>query len=90
MKKSDERIKSTEEVLSGIKYVKMCGWEEQFLKKIDKKREDELRVLNKSYKSIALNWLVGWSSFWLSVTSMFVTYIWLGGEIDPPTAFGAI
>ena len=35
MKKKDERMKRTTEVLNGIKYIKMSGWEEAFLGKVN-------------------------------------------------------
>lgn len=34
MENSDERMKKTTEILNGIKYIKMAGWEETFLKKV--------------------------------------------------------
>ena len=34
MDKKDERMKLTNEIISGIKYVKMSGWEGPFLDKV--------------------------------------------------------
>ena len=34
MKKKDERMKLSTEILNGIKYIKMSGWEEAFLEKV--------------------------------------------------------
>jgi len=34
MKRKDERMKTTTEILNGIKYIKMSGWEEAFLDKV--------------------------------------------------------
>lgn len=34
MDKKDERMKITNEILNGIKYIKMSGWEQAFLKKV--------------------------------------------------------
>ena len=34
MKKRDDRMKVSNEILNGIKYIKMGGWEEFFLKKV--------------------------------------------------------
>lgn len=34
MKKRDERMKLTTEILNGIKFIKMNGWEEYFLQKV--------------------------------------------------------
>ena len=35
MQKKDERMKISSEILTGIKYVKMSGWEEPFLEKVN-------------------------------------------------------
>lgn len=34
MKKKDERMKLSTEILNGIKYIKLSGWEEAFLEKV--------------------------------------------------------
>jgi len=34
MKEKDERMKATTEILNGIKYIKMSGWENIFLEKV--------------------------------------------------------
>jgi len=34
MEKKDERMKVSTEILNGIKYIKMSGWEEAFLQKV--------------------------------------------------------
>ena len=34
MEKKDERMAVTTEILNGIKYIKMSGWEKAFLKKV--------------------------------------------------------
>ena len=34
MEKRDDRMKVSNEILNGIKYIKMGGWEEFFLKKV--------------------------------------------------------
>jgi len=38
MEKKDERMKATTEVLNGIKYIKMSGWEKAFLEKVKIKK----------------------------------------------------
>ncbi len=34
MVKKDDRMKITTEILNGIKYIKMSGWEKAFLEKV--------------------------------------------------------
>lgn len=34
MAKKDERMKVTTEMLNGVRYIKMSGWEQAFLQKV--------------------------------------------------------
>ena len=34
MEKKDDRMKAANEILNGIKFVKMSGWEENFIQKV--------------------------------------------------------
>lgn len=46
--KKDERMKLTNEVVTGIKYVKMSGWEEAFMSKVRlRKRLEEAQSLTR-------------------------------------------
>ncbi|KAJ2157682.1 hypothetical protein GGF46_004327, partial [Coemansia sp. RSA 552] len=42
---SDERVTAITELLQGIKAVKLFGWETQFLKRVDEKRERQLTLM---------------------------------------------
>lgn len=42
---SDNRLKITNETLSGIKFLKMCAWEEFFIQKLETARNAELLCL---------------------------------------------
>lgn len=48
MKSKDNRIKLMNEVLNGIKVLKLYAWELAFKDKVSQIRESELRVLKKS------------------------------------------
>ncbi|CAJ0944757.1 unnamed protein product, partial [Mesorhabditis belari] len=48
MKVKDTRVKMCNEVLSGIKLIKLYAWEEAFEEKINKMREDEVYQLRKA------------------------------------------
>lgn len=48
MKDKDSRIKLMNEVLNGIKVLKLYAWELAFKDKVSKIRESELKVLRKS------------------------------------------
>ena len=45
MKEKDRRIKQTDEVLNGIKVLKLYAWENSFAKNILDTRKEELRSL---------------------------------------------
>lgn len=45
MKLKDHRIKLMNEILSGIKVLKLYAWEESFMEKINEIRDKELVVL---------------------------------------------
>ena len=45
MKKKDERVRIIAEILSGIKVIKLFGWELSFIKKINEIRKEEIDQL---------------------------------------------
>lgn len=44
---SDERLRQTNEVLQGVRLLKLCGWENEFSNRILKTRNKELEALDK-------------------------------------------
>lgn len=44
---SDKRLQLTNEVLQGIRLVKLCGWENEFVDRITDARNNELDLLDK-------------------------------------------
>lgn len=44
---SDKRLHLTNEVLQGIRLVKLCGWENEFVDRITDARNNELDLLDK-------------------------------------------
>lgn len=48
-KRSDERIGFINEIISGIRVIKMYAWEIPFLKMIDKYRRYVIFTINKEY-----------------------------------------
>lgn len=83
----DERVKSMNEVLTGIKVLKLYAWEPSFEKLIANTRSKEMKILKKiaifnagSYFS----WTV--TPFFVSVVS-YVTFVLLGNELTPNIAF---
>lgn len=101
MKKKDERIKLTNEVVTGIKYVKMSGWEEAFLSKVtpndDRKnlsfyqvnviRGDELRIIRKQFWTFSFFSFSTWMTPTLILTSVLAMYFLLGNKMTAEVAF---
>ena len=71
MKNKDERVKLVNEVLSGIKILKLYAWEEAFKKKIDDIRNKEIKHLRKITYLNAVGVLL-WSCSPFLVSSYFV------------------
>lgn len=58
MKFKDERIKLINEILSGMKIIKLYGWEKPFLEQILNTRGKEISFLRKTYLLEMINWFV--------------------------------
>ena len=90
MRVKDERIKVTNEVLAGIKIIKLYAWERPFGEKIDGIREDELRALWK-YQLWSLMSRFLWTVVPIMVSvAAFATFTLTGGELTPARAFTAL
>ncbi|KAK9685100.1 hypothetical protein K7432_015628 [Basidiobolus ranarum] len=85
MKNKDARIKLTDELLNGIKVIKLYAWEKSFLSRIFHVRNDqEIETLKKyGYASAIQNFFTGCVPFLVSL-SIFGIYS-LVGENDPLT-----
>ena len=90
MHKKDERMKITTEVLNGIKYVKMSGWEEAFLGKIVRGREEELVPLKRLFIYNCISILFLWMAPMLMTTAIFGVFIYTGHDLTAKTAFTLI
>ncbi|XP_070178633.1 multidrug resistance-associated protein 1-like [Littorina saxatilis] len=89
MELKDSRLKILNEVLNGIKILKMYAWEPSFLNKIEKVREGELRVLFRNAVwdvFLHFSWTV--APYIISL-AIFITYIYTDPEhyLRPQTAF---
>lgn len=87
MKLKDERVKLTNEILNGIKVLKLYAWELSFEEQISNIREKEIRMLRKAAMYNAFTEFIwGLAPFLVSFAS-FATYVYLGNTLDPATAF---
>jgi ATP-binding cassette subfamily C (CFTR/MRP) protein 1 len=90
MKMKDERVKLTNEILNGMKVLKLYAYEPSFEELISKTRENELTKLRQAavYNAITeFQW--GLTPFLVSFVS-FTTYVFLGNKFTPDVAFVAL
>ncbi|EWM27872.1 multidrug resistance-associated protein 1-like isoform 1 [Nannochloropsis gaditana] len=86
----DERIKVTNEVLSGIKIIKLYAWERSFQEKIRQVRDKELRLL-RQYMMTNIVARFTWNIVPLAVSlTSFAVYVLMGHELTSSTAFTSI
>ncbi|RNA42720.1 multidrug resistance-associated 1 [Brachionus plicatilis] len=87
LKEQDSRIKMTNEVLSGIKVLKLYGWELSFRNLIDKIREKELDIFYRNgIYNVFIKFSFEISSFVVALAS-FIVYIVTGNNLNASTAF---
>ncbi|KAK8759790.1 hypothetical protein V5799_028948 [Amblyomma americanum] len=89
MKHKDKRIKLMNEVLGGMKVLKMYAWEPSFQEHVEHIRDREVRNLRRmAYVSGVLSFLWTSTPFLVSVTS-FMTYVLISDQnlLDPQRAF---
>eukprot|EP01116_Phalansterium_solitarium_P010898 TRINITY_DN263_c0_g2_i2.p1 TRINITY_DN263_c0_g2~~TRINITY_DN263_c0_g2_i2.p1 ORF type:complete len:1470 (+),score=645.31 TRINITY_DN263_c0_g2_i2:96-4505(+) len=90
MKHKDRRTKLLNEVLSGIRVIKVFVWENSFLQQITSIRNDELETLRRSTYLRAAT-LFFWTSTPILVSlTTFTTYTLLGNELTAERAFTAV
>ncbi|EDV19525.1 uncharacterized protein TRIADDRAFT_51152 [Trichoplax adhaerens] len=87
MKLKDERIKLMNEVLNGIKVLKLYAWEKSFIRKISGIREKEIKLL-KSTAMLAAASSFAWSCApFLVALCTFSAYVLSGNELTAEKAF---
>lgn len=78
LKKKDERMKVTEELLQIIKFIKINAMERFFINKVNRKREEELNLIKKNNVTLSLVSFLYYASPSLIISITFLTYIALG------------
>ncbi|EGC37940.1 hypothetical protein DICPUDRAFT_76449 [Dictyostelium purpureum] len=87
LKYTDKRSNLTNELINGIRFIKMYAWEKYFTKKIESHREEELKLMFKRILFwIGDNIMIQTTSA-LVLVSTFATYSLLGHKITVETAF---
>eukprot|EP00750_Incisomonas_marina_P031430 INCI8140.1.p1 GENE.INCI8140.1~~INCI8140.1.p1 ORF type:complete len:1674 (+),score=297.41 INCI8140.1:503-5524(+) len=90
MKIKDERIKVTNEVMAGMKIIKLYAWESSFGTKLDDIRAKELSFLTK-YMACQLLTRFLWTVVPAATSvATFATYVAMGNVLRADTAFVAL
>ena len=88
MKNKDKRIKLMNEILSGIKVIKLYGWEPSFSDQTQHIRNKEMTVLKKSAGLNAISMFIWTSVPFLMAVGSFTVYVLIkGGQILTPTRY---
>lgn len=89
MKKKDERVKLMNEILNGIKVLKLYAWEISFAKFIDNIRNKELAIIKKLQYLNAITYITWTITPFLVTLLSFATYVLMDekNRIDAGTAF---
>jgi ATP-binding cassette subfamily C (CFTR/MRP) protein 1 len=87
MKIKDERVKSMNEILNGMKVLKLYAWEPSFEKLIMDIREREMVVMRKAAVLNAGTYFVWTLAPFLVQLASYITYVLLGGRLDANKAF---
>ncbi|XP_065055747.1 multidrug resistance-associated protein 1-like [Rhopilema esculentum] len=90
MKQKDQRIKIMNDVLSGIKVVKLYAWEESFEAKIAKLRSSEMKLLRTFRLWKATTSFAFTCTPFLVSLGTFALYVLTGNELNAEKAFVAI
>lgn len=85
----DDRVKKMNEILSGIKVLKLYAWEPSFEDNVLQVRNEEMRILRKTAVYSAGTYFVWTMAPFLVQLFSFMTYVLVDDEnvLDPETAF---
>lgn len=87
MKVKDERVKAMNEILAGMKVLKLYAWEPSFEKQIDNIRAEEMVYLRRAAIINAFTDLIWSLAPFLTALFSFMTFVYLGNELTPQIAF---
>mmetsp|Transcript_6110 Transcript_6110/g.15236 ORF Transcript_6110/g.15236 Transcript_6110/m.15236 type:complete len:1427 (-) Transcript_6110:1683-5963(-) len=90
MTSKDNRVEVNSEVMSSMKVVKLQAWEEPFIDRIMRLREEELHRLLNYIVAQALSFML-WSAVPLAVAlATFAAYVVSGNDLDVATALTSL
>ncbi|KAI9335034.1 hypothetical protein DFJ73DRAFT_34803 [Zopfochytrium polystomum] len=87
----DQRVNAMNEVLQGIKIIKLLAWEKEFEKKVDGLREKELTSMFRALFAGSMNRVLWFSAPLLTTFVTLATYTLVAGkELDATVAFTSL
>jgi len=86
-KHTDRRLQLTEAVLTGIRVLKMYGWESAMLEQIGQRRDAEVDALGNLLQLRAVNHAMAYALPTFVLATTLITYVLLGEELSVTKAF---
>ncbi|KAF9526532.1 multidrug resistance-associated ABC transporter [Crepidotus variabilis] len=91
MKATDARVQTVTETVNILRMVKLFGWESQMDKRIEEKREEELRLLRKQKILSITNGLMGYFIPTFTMVLTYTTYVVvMKGSLTPSKIFSTM
>lgn len=89
MKKKDQRVRTMNEILSGMKVLKLYAWEPSFEKSIEVIREKELQIIRNAAVANAFVFFIWNIAPFLVTVVSFATFMFIdeNNQITPNTVF---
>jgi len=90
MKARDRRVKFTNEILQGVRIIKLFAWEKPLLAQLHEKREEELKAVFDNMMLSAVFGFVFTAAPLVVTCATFATYAALGNTLTAATAFASL
>lgn len=87
MNVKDERIKFTNEILCGMKVLKLQAWEQSFEDIVLVTRQKEMKILKLIALYNAATYFIWYLAPLVIALASFVTFVMIGGSLSPEIAF---
>ena len=84
---TDQRIKQTDEFIRNIQLIKLYGWEEAFMDKINKLRNLEVDALKAVFKFDTLSTILTENCTYVCILVMSIVYVYNGGVLSPEKVY---
>uniref|UniRef100_A0A7S2L9K9 ATP-dependent transporter ycf16 n=1 Tax=Leptocylindrus danicus TaxID=163516 RepID=A0A7S2L9K9_9STRA len=87
---TDKRVSLVSQAISGVRVMKMSGWETSFEERIAALREREMREIQRVQRLKSLNAAIFSASNTVVSAVIFVVYVYTGGELSTGIVFSTI